>query len=86
MEGQHKPFGFLTTKPNPVVAPKSTRVIPTTSAEVDLWLSADAPSALKLQRPLPDDALGIVSRGKKEDAPSEFALRRLIARRIWRLS
>jgi hypothetical protein len=34
-----------------------------------LWLLADAPKALKLQRPLPDDALQIVSSGEKEDGP-----------------
>jgi putative SOS response-associated peptidase YedK len=38
-----------------------------TAAEVDLWLAADAPKALELQRPLPDDALRIVASGEKED-------------------
>ena len=33
----------------------------------DLWLAADAPKALELQRPLPDDALKIVASGEKED-------------------
>jgi putative SOS response-associated peptidase YedK len=42
-------------------------VILTTPEEVDLWLLADAPKALELQRPLPDDALKIVASGKKED-------------------
>ena len=42
-------------------------VILTTPAEVDLWLAADAPKALELQRPLPDDALRIVASGEKED-------------------
>ena len=37
------------------------------SAEVDLWLAADAPKALELQRPLPDDVLRIVASGEKED-------------------
>jgi putative SOS response-associated peptidase YedK len=65
-------FGFLTTEPNAVVAPihpKAMPVILTTPAEVDLWLLADAPKALKLQRPLPDDALQIVACGEKEDGP-----------------
>jgi putative SOS response-associated peptidase YedK len=42
-------------------------VILTTPTEVDLWLAADAPKALGLQRPLPDDALKIVASGEKED-------------------
>ena len=42
-------------------------VILTTPAEVDLWLLADAPKALELQRPLLDDSLRIVANGEKED-------------------
>jgi putative SOS response-associated peptidase YedK len=42
-------------------------VILTTPAEVDLWLLADAPKALELQRPLPDHALRVVASGEKED-------------------
>ena len=69
IEGQHELFGFLTAEPNAVVAPihpKTMPVILTTPAEVDLWLSADAPKA-QLQRPLPDDVLRIVASGEKED-------------------
>ena len=70
VDGQHELFGFLTTEANAVVAPihpKAMPVILTTSAEIDLWLLADAPKALELQRPLPDDALRIVASGEKED-------------------
>jgi putative SOS response-associated peptidase YedK len=59
IEGAHELFGFLTTAANAIVAPihpKAMPVILTTPAEVDLWLAADAPKALELQRPLPDDA------------------------------
>jgi putative SOS response-associated peptidase YedK len=42
-------------------------VILTTPGEIDLWLMATAPDALKLQRPLADDALRIVARGEKKD-------------------
>ena len=72
MDGQHELFGFLTTEANAVVAPihsKGMPVILTTPAEVDLWLLADAPKALELQRPLPDDVLRIVASGEKEDSP-----------------
>jgi putative SOS response-associated peptidase YedK len=60
----------MTTEPNAIVAPihpKAMPVILTTLAEVDLWLTADGPKALGLQRPLPDDALRIVASGEKED-------------------
>jgi putative SOS response-associated peptidase YedK len=76
VDGQHELFGFLTTEPNAVVAPihsKAMPVILTTPGEVDLWLLADAPKALELQRPLPDGALRIVAGGEKEDGPRETA-------------
>ena len=70
IEGEHELFGFLTTDANAIVAPihgKAMPVILTTPEEVALWLLADAPKALELQRPLPDDALRIVAKGEKED-------------------
>ncbi len=44
-------------------------VILTTPDDVDLWLQAETPEALALQKPLPDDALRIVAKGEKEDGP-----------------
>jgi hypothetical protein len=44
-------------------------VILTATKEFDLWLDGQAVEALKLQRPLPDEALRIVARGEKKDAP-----------------
>jgi putative SOS response-associated peptidase YedK len=49
-------------------------VILTTPAEIDLWLLADAPKALELQRPLPEDALRIVASGEKEDGGRQDAM------------
>ncbi|MCX5516256.1 SOS response-associated peptidase [Kaistia algarum] len=63
-------FAFLTCEPNAVVAPihpKAMPVILTTQDEVEMWLDAPADIALALQRPLPDDALKIVARGRKQD-------------------
>ena len=63
-------FGFLTTEPNKevgVIHPKAMPVILTTRHEIDLWMTAPAEEALKLQRPLADGALRIVARGGKED-------------------
>jgi putative SOS response-associated peptidase YedK len=61
-------FGFLTTEPNAEVRaihPKAMPVILTTPTEVDTWLTASAPDALSLQRPLPVGALKIVARGDR---------------------
>ena len=63
-------FGFLTTDPNEEVGsvhPKAMPVILRTQHEIDMWLTAPAPIALTLQRPLPDGALVIVARGKRSD-------------------
>ena len=67
-------FAFLTTEPNAEVAPvhpKAMPVILTTREEIDHWLTAPTPDALKLQRPLPDGALRIVARGAKKDGDDE---------------
>jgi putative SOS response-associated peptidase YedK len=70
VEGVHELYGILTTDPNAVVAPihpKAMPVILTSPEEVDLWLESETPAALKLQRPLADEALSIVAQGEKED-------------------
>jgi putative SOS response-associated peptidase YedK len=75
-EGHCQVFGFLMTDANAVVAPIHPNAMPvilTTRGEVDQWLEADAPGALTLQRPLPDDALCIVASGDMEDRPSTAA-------------
>jgi len=70
IEGEHELFGFLTTEANADVKPIHPQAMPvilTTPEEIHLWLMADTPKALGLQRPLPVNALRIVARGEKED-------------------
>jgi putative SOS response-associated peptidase YedK len=67
-------FPFLTTDPNAIVAPihaKAMPVILTLREEVETWLKAPIGEALRLQRPLPDNALRIVARGAREDGASD---------------
>ena len=70
VEGEHQLFGFLTTDANDVVGaihPKAMPVILTSPEEIEIWMTAPAEEALKLQRPLPNGTLNIVARGEKED-------------------
>jgi hypothetical protein len=63
-------YAFLTTEPNAEVGaihPKAMPVILTSPDEVETWMTAPADEALKLRRPLPDEALRIVAHGVKED-------------------
>ncbi len=63
-------FAFLTINPNAEVGaihPKAMPVILRTPEEMNVWMTAPAADALKLQRPLPDGALRIVAQGAKED-------------------
>jgi putative SOS response-associated peptidase YedK len=68
--GEHTLFGFLTTDANDVVGaihPKAMPVILRTPEEIEMWMTAPAEEALKLQRPLPNGTLRIVATGEKED-------------------
>src|SRR5450432_502862 len=61
-------FASLTTDPNVIVAPIHPKAMPailTTAEDVETWLRAPAPHAMTLQRPLPDDGLRIVARGRR---------------------
>jgi putative SOS response-associated peptidase YedK len=75
---EHLLFGFLTTAANGVIAPVHAKAMPVilrTAEECDAWLTAEPAEALKMQRPLPDDALKIVAKGEKEDPPPGLAPR-----------
>ena len=49
------------------IHPKAMPVILTTPEEVEAWMTAPTEEALQLQRPLPDGALTVVTRGGKKD-------------------
>ena len=49
------------------IHPKAMPVILMATEDIEIWLTAPAEVALKLQRPLPDGALLIVARGEKKD-------------------
>ncbi|MFC3326181.1 SOS response-associated peptidase [Mesorhizobium cantuariense] len=63
--GDHEVYGFMTTKPNALIAPiheKAMPVILTRQDEIETWLTAPWSEAKKLQRTAPDDALVIVDK------------------------
>jgi putative SOS response-associated peptidase YedK len=63
-------FAFLTTEANAIVKPihaKAMPVILTKPEEIEIWLTAPAVDATKLQRRLPVDALRMVARGERRD-------------------
>jgi putative SOS response-associated peptidase YedK len=60
-------FAFLTINPNAEVGgihPKAMPMILRTAEEMHTWMTMPAAEALKLQRPLPDGALRIVTQGE----------------------
>jgi len=69
-EGEHRLFSVLTTEPNETVRPIHAKAMPVllTAETWDVWLEADAHSALALQQPFPADRLAIVATGQRQDA------------------
>lgn len=63
--GDHEVYGFMTTKPNDLVAgihEKAMPVMLTTPEQIETWLTAPWSEAKRLQRTAPDDALVIVDK------------------------
>ncbi len=57
MPGERQERRRETISGSEIVHPKAMPVILATPTEVDLWLTEEMPSALELQRPLPDNSL-----------------------------
>jgi putative SOS response-associated peptidase YedK len=88
VDGQHRLYAFLTTEANGVVQPVHSKAMPavlTTPEEFEAWLSVPIEEALRLQRPLPDEALQIVGMGREGDdlQPSQFSLMQMVGRRTF---
>ena len=45
-------------------------VVAANAGPIDIWMMAPALEALRLQRPLADNALIVVARGEKQDPPA----------------
>ena len=68
--GEHELFAFLTTAPNDTVRPVHAKAMPVmllSPEAIEMWLTAPAERALRLQRPLPADYIRVVAAGEKED-------------------
>jgi putative SOS response-associated peptidase YedK len=65
--GEHNLYGFLTTDANNIIGavhPKAMPVILTTAEEMDVWMNAPWAEAMSLQRPVSNESIIIVAKGK----------------------
>ncbi|MES2294332.1 MAG: SOS response-associated peptidase family protein [Pseudomonadota bacterium] len=68
--GDHLLYSFLTTAPNEIVKPVHPKAMPVLlldEAARETWLTGPIEEALALQKPAPDNAVGIVATGPKQD-------------------
>jgi putative SOS response-associated peptidase YedK len=67
--GERRVYAFLITEANEVVRPIHSKTMPVvlTSEACNDWLTAPIEDVLKLQRPLPNDALRVVATRAKTD-------------------
>jgi putative SOS response-associated peptidase YedK len=70
-------FSFLTTVANRVVGPVHAKAMPdllTKHEDFEALLTESTKEALKLQRPLPDDAMPVATKGARSDGDEERLL------------
>lgn len=75
VEEEHRLYASLSCPANGVVGPehpKAMPVPPTTPEEWHMWHEVPAEIALERQRPLPDDAVREVARGRRSDSDAMF--------------
>jgi putative SOS response-associated peptidase YedK len=67
--GEHRVYALLTTEANEIVRPIHSKAMPVmlTGEACDAWLTASIEDAIKLQRPLPNEALRIVATRARTD-------------------
>lgn len=73
--GPHELYAFLTTDPNATVRTVHTKAMPVilrTEQEWDRWLAAPAAEVVRMQRPLPDNALRIVRDDARTDPGADL--------------
>jgi putative SOS response-associated peptidase YedK len=77
-----KEVGQVHPKAMPVILTTEEEIL-TTEEEIEIWMTAPTPAALKLQRPLPDGTLQIVAKGAKQDVPLDWRPGKVVRNSLW---